>query len=191
MTDNHLVGRTFLTGVVGLAFVAGLTAQNASPPRTTAMQALTVPAARLPEGCGLQAIPANAGAWTPGGPVPSTSHPAGITANPWLGTDKRRLSELRQVVERHLVRVPDALPITREQRSAFALGWADGVAEGYVATYSEFGNTIQVQAIRFDAAPDLLFPPRVVQFEIGLIRAALSGPVGPCRKAIETYLKTL
>ena len=68
---------------------------------------------------------------------------------------------------------------------------ADGLVEGYEAIYSEFGNTIIVQAIRFVRTPEPLLPPRNVPLELGLIRAKVFGPIGPCRKAIEAYLGAL
>ncbi len=83
------------------------------------------------------------------------------------------------------------MPLARADETALLMRLADGVAEGYEAKYSEFGNEIAVRAIRFESAPEPVLPPRVVQFEMGLIRAVVTGPVGPCRRAIEAYLKTL
>jgi hypothetical protein len=186
-----------ICGLLGVAFAAATAAQ--APPRTPPfpLQTLTVPSALLPQGCALKAIPAgsrNSGTLTRGaGFVPPSLHPEGTTANPWIGADRRILSWLRQRVEaRRPPRMPDAMPFTRSEEAALMLRMADGVVEGYAATYEQAsGLEIAVQAVLFKEAPDpdLRYPAST--FDLGLVRAMVFGDGGPCAKAIAEYVRTL
>jgi hypothetical protein len=164
--------RALLASGIALTLLASIAAQDAR--QTPAMSSLTVPTARLPEGCSL-------------------AQSAGQRAapNPWMGNEPARLTEARKAVEPWSVRVPDALPMSQAAERTFTQQAVAGLVEGYKAVYLEFGNTIIVQAIRFERAPEPLLPPRDVPLELGLIRAKVSGPMGPCRKAIEAYLGLL
>jgi hypothetical protein len=196
--------------MLGLAGTAGV-AQSA-PATAVTMQGLTVPQERLPDGCSLKVIEPRRQE------VVSTSatgvrtirvvsataslQPGGmsqVTQNPWTGTDRRILAELRQRVDGHgPVRTPDGPPLTRGETSAMLLQFADGVAEGYAATYAQSeGRDLGVWAVRFATAPDPvrghdpIDPANSARvFDIGLIRAMLLGD-GPCAIAIERHLKSL
>jgi len=177
------------------------------------MQDLTVPKDRLPDGCGLKVIePSHREivATLPDGsqrvrfigPTPSMQ-PIGVIANPWIGTDRRILAGLRQDIDGYgPLRLPDAPPMTSGEASALWQRFADGVEEGYAATYAQSGvmRDIGVRAVRFAHAPDAQFDlptdkhsaaASVQVVDIGSIRASLVGNGGACQTAIATYLKSL
>jgi hypothetical protein len=203
-----------LLGLGLIVFASGLADTSAVaqsvPTRSVTLQELTVPQDRLPEGCTLKVIEPSrrevlatpaAGVQTVRF-VSSTSsmQPRGVTLNPWTGTDRRILAELRQRVDGFgPVRMPDAPPLSSSETSAMLLQFADDVAEGYAATYAQSdGREIGVWAVRFATAvpPDRSPLPlgrrsSARTFDIGLIRATLLGDNGACAAAIETHVKSL
>ena len=144
MTNLLSLGLTvFALGLASTSDVA-----QSAPIRSVTMQDLTVPKDRLPDGCSLKVIepPHQVVATSATGvrtirSAGSTSsmQPGGmsrVTLNPWTGTERRILAELRQRVDGYgAVRMPDAPPLTSKEMSAILLRFADGVAEGYAATY--------------------------------------------------------
>jgi hypothetical protein len=116
------------------------------PPKAVTMQDLTVPQDRLPNGCTLKA----------GAPDRQRlmGQPQGITVNPWIGTDRKVLGWLRRNIDGYPSRpLPDAL-ITEKEESAFRSRVADGVEEGYAATYEQrWAPDLRVQAVRFAVSP--------------------------------------
>ncbi len=205
----------WLPQAMALRFVVVLTmglntlgmAQSAPP---VTLQDLTVPKDRLPEGCALKLIePAHqeviattdTGRRTVRvtGATPSLQ-PAGVTANPWTGADRRVLAGLRQRVDGYgTPRLPDAPPLTSGEEAAMFLQFANGVEEGYAATYAQSGGRdLGVQAVRFTVATerhlDVSRTARVENtrtIDIGLIRASVYGDGGPCASAIEGYVRSL
>ncbi len=205
----------FRSAIVALAAVATgalslpAKAQDIRPPLSLA--ALTVPAERLPDGCGLKVIEPGRSeviaspergrqAVRFSGPTPSMQ-PPGVTANPWIGADRHVLAWLRQRTDGpRKMSVPDGGPLTAHEQAAFTLQYADGVEEGYAATYAQSqAPDIAVQAVRFAVPPgrplDLGMADhpnqRTARFEIGTIRVVLTSDGGPCANAIEAYLKSL
>jgi hypothetical protein len=97
---------------------------------------LTVPADRLPTGCGLSPSPSmrtgdntmRAGSWA-GLP---------ISSNPWIGTDRAIVAS---IVERAVdpPRIPDGPPPTPRESARFRLRLADDVEEAYAAVYTDDG----------------------------------------------------
>jgi hypothetical protein len=196
--------------VCGFASASGL-AQNA-PARLVAMMDLTVPQERLPAGCNMRVIEPprrEVVATSPTGVqtirfvrAASSMQPSAlrqVTQNPWTGNDRRVLAELRQRVDGYgAVRMPDGPPLTSSETSAMLLQFADGVVEGYAATYAESEERyLGVWAVRFATAPAPVRSYSPVDgrgadrtFNIGLIRATLFGD-GPCAMAIETHLRSL
>ena len=183
-------------------------AQRVPPP--VALPDLTVPPDRLPDGCGLKAIePAHQEVIGPsklGGrtirvtPATRSMQPEGVTANPWTGTDRNILASLRQRVDGYgMVRWPDAPPLTRREQSVLLQQFADGVEEGYAATYAQSGRAdVGVHAVRFTVPTPEPFtsfmksrPQNTVRLNVGLVRIAFYGDDGPCSRAIETYLTSL
>jgi hypothetical protein len=91
--------------------------------------------------------------------------------------------------------------MTSAEASATLRTFADGVEEGYAATYAQPGvMDMGVRAVRFAHAPDPQFDfptgnrrtvASVQLIDIGLIRASLIGGGGDCQAAIATYLKSL
>ena len=195
--------------VVAIAQTTSFAVAQLVPPKLT-MQALTVPNDRLPEGCSLKVIEparreviATSGlrqTWRSIPPTPSMQ-PAGVIANPWTGTDRRTLADLRQRIDGYgALRFPDAPPLTRREASELQLKFADGVEEGYAATYAQAGREdLGVWAVRLAAAPATHVgplsdrrgnpPPAVIN--IGFIRALVLGSTGGCSSAIQAHLKSL
>ena len=191
-------------GLAGTSVVAQSVA-----PRAVTMRDLTVPADRLPNGCSLKVIeparqetipaPATRQAvrFIPSGP---SLQPLGITLNPWTGTDRRILAALRQRVDGYWrVRLPDAPPLTSSEVSAMLLQFAQGVEEGYAATYTLEGRDLGVWAVRFAMPQDRPLDfhedggrgQNVRVIDIGAIRAVLFGDGVGCATAVETHLKSL
>jgi hypothetical protein len=198
--------------MLGLAGMSG-SAQSA-PPKSVTMQDLTVPKDRLPAGCSLKVIEPRrtqvlSASRAPGvvtttaqvNPPTPSMQPARITANPWMGTDRHVLAELRRGVDGHgALRLPDAPPLTNSEAAVMVLQSADGVEEGYAATYAQSGNRdIGVWAVKFAQTPEMRldFPGDTHSLRTatiittGSIRAALFGDGGACSAAIETYLRSL
>jgi hypothetical protein len=195
--------------LLGLASVSGM-AQSA-PPRSVTLQDLTVPKDRLPDGCGLKVVEPG---WqsvsvTPAqnsqgvhaiGPITPWMQPQGVTVNPWTGTNRPILVELRRSIDGpHEFPVLDAPPLTPGEASSMWAQFANGVQEGYAATYAQTGGRdLGVWAVKFAQTPErhLDFPgdkhssPATTVLTMGLIRAALFGDGGACSLAIETYLKS-
>jgi hypothetical protein len=103
-----------------------------------ALQALTVPEGRLPPDCRLKESDARGAA------------PEPFSSNPWIGSDRRALAMIRNTVE-GIPPVPDGPPLDRRLATQYALSSADGVAEGYRATYAgPEGFETDVFAVKFE-----------------------------------------
>jgi hypothetical protein len=190
--------------LMGAVSISG-TAQGVLP-KPIATQDLTVPKDRLPNGCILKTIQppgliptSESGRQTihVTGPTPSLQ-PPGVTTNPWIGTDRRTLAWLRQRVDGYgSLRLPDGPPLSASEAAAMSARFADGVDQGYAATYVQSTpRDLAVHAVRFAAAPEKpldLSRDRTYTLilDIGLIRVGLLGDNGPCSTAIETYLRSL
>jgi hypothetical protein len=204
--------RASLMALIVLLLSLGV-AQSA-PSKSVTMQDLTVPQDRLPDGCSLRLIEPGwqAVSVTPAqssrgiqfvGTITAWIRPQGVTVNPWTGTDRRILAELRRGVDGYdALPIPDAPPLTPSEASSMFAQFANGVQEGYAATYAQSGSRdLAVWAVRFGPAPaperrlDLPGGRRSSQnisvVDIGSIRVALFGDASVCSTAIGTYLKSL
>jgi hypothetical protein len=196
--------------VLALAGMSGV-AQSV-PPRSVTMQDLTIPTDRLPDGCHLKVIEPGrqAGSVSPAqssqgfhaiDPITPWMQPQGVTVNPWTGTNRRILTELRRSIDGYdELPVLDAPPLTPSEASSMFAQSANGVEEGYAVTYAQTGGRdLGVWAVKFVQAPEmhLDFPgdthntKNSVVVTIGSIRARLFVDGGACSIAIETYLKSL
>jgi hypothetical protein len=177
--------------------------------RPVTMQELTAPKDLLPAGCALKALEPvrQSTSPVPGTRVPignalNLLQPPGVTTNPWTGSNRRVLATIRSRIAGYgPLRMPDAPPLTMSEQSALTLHYADGVDEGYAATYAQVGaREIAVWAVRFAVTPDSNLRENArdranlqnaVRIEIGSIWAVLYGDRGPCSRAVATYLESL
>ena len=165
-------------------------ASQNTPAKAVAMQDLTVPENQLPTGCRLKVIDSS----RRGPIIRMSAQPFSIAGNPWTGTDRRILATLRQHLDGYgMVRLPDGPPLTNSEASAMLLKFADGVEEGYVATYTQTDSRdLSVWAVRFTPGErDRHSSQTVRAIDIGPIRAALVGDASACSTAVETHLRSL
>ena len=174
--------------LAAVLFNGAATAGQHAPARAVTISELTVPQARLSEGCGLSpAASVVDGNRVQGGlwanlPIPT---------NPWTGTDRRTIASLRQTMGG--VPIADA-PLTAQDASRYTLRLAEGVEEGYAAVYAQSAtDQIVVRAFRYDSArPALDAPmPAAIRVDVGPLVAFISGNAGPCFRAVEAYLRSL
>jgi hypothetical protein len=170
---------------------------------------LTVPADRLPDGCQLKSmVPepleplsarANRSAIRVMRPA-ALSQPPGIDVNPWIGIDRSALAWLRRQVDGHQLRLPDAPPLSVREQAALNERFADGIDEGYAATYrQESAPDLGVHAVRYGAGVEprtILSEPvrgRIIRLDLAAVRmrVVLYGDAGRCSRAIEAYLRAL
>ena len=206
---RHKTLRLVIPVTVALASALGFA--QGQPARAVTIQELTVPTDRLPDGCTLkfieparQEVIAKAGARETFRMIPATPslQPSSAVSNPWTGTDRRILADLRQRIDGHgAIRFPDAPPLSRTETSAIHLKFADGVEEGYAATYEQANRgDLGVWAVRFTSVTEQNRQPlsawrngpNALVLDIGLIRVAQFGPSGGgCALAIQAHLKAL
>jgi hypothetical protein len=207
--------RTLALMAIAVASCAGcraLPVQGAasSTTRDIALSQLTVPANRLTDGCGLETVATTDG-HSRTDVVRPWLHPSDVVTNPWIGTDVRVVSWLRSHVDPPIAfSPPDGPPVTMHEDTELRMGLADGIAEAYVATYSEpQSDDFSVQAVRFAAnakrfsdpvtsslgaqrhVPGSLEARRQMTVDIGLVRAVLYGNSTPCSRAVGSYLTSL
>ena len=150
---------------------------------------LTVPAERLPTGCGLSPSPSirmRAGLWA-GLP---------ISSNPWTGTDRGIVAS---IVERVIdpPRIPDGPPPTNSELARFRLRLADDVEEAYAAVYTDGGpSLISVNAVRYVDAAELTslrnsgrMRPGSFRLMAGRTLLTVSGDDGPCLQGVSAHVK--
>src|SRR5437867_1306584 len=93
---------------MSVALAAG--ASQTAPPRVLSMRDLTLPAERLPVGCALSSAPSvhldgnrvRYGLWS------------GFPANPWIGTDRRLMASIRELVDGPAT-IPDGPPLDAKE----------------------------------------------------------------------------
>lgn len=168
-------------------------AARATGPRVVTMPDLTVPRARLPDGCVLS--PAHRDVNTMRG-APWAGLP--IPTNPWTGTDRRTAALIRDRMEGP-ARAPDGPPLDARERSQFQLHLADAVEEAYAAIYMQAERErVVVYALRFAAGQRPLArqsgarggDPKVVRVSMGSTVAVVSGDGGACFQAVAAYVKS-
>jgi hypothetical protein len=123
---------------VGLAAALPIQANTQSAP---SLSALTVPAERLPTDCRLEPVMYDAA-----GATSFVMNP-GVRTNPWISTERRYASSVRQVVD------GQAGPTYGLTGPALRERLADDVAEAYRARYlAPEGRAVEVYAVRFHDA---------------------------------------
>ena len=168
--------------------------------KMTGLNALTVPEDRLPEGCRLK-LPPPAPAGGRGSRVVSAQPPP-FSANPWLGTDRRPVATIRQILEGP-PRVPDGPPLDQRQAARYFLRFADGIVDAYRATYQWSDESdVDVYAVRFEGEDLVRELPRerassrggvtsrvVIGPAVALVSAR--GGVNRCFEAVRAYIQSL
>jgi hypothetical protein len=183
--------------VLAMSVAITVGASQAAQPRVVTLRDLTLPAERLPGGCALSPAPSvhldgsrvRSGLW------------AEFPTNPWIGTDRRLMASIREMVDGP-VAVPDGPPLGAKELSRYLVQLADGVEEAYGAVYMQSdANLISVRAIRFAPgekpwasahSSDTRVPrnPGMIRVAIGPIVAIVTGD-GECFQAVGAYLKSL
>ena len=188
--------------VIDLAAVASIVMMSATAPieivgahaqGTFALADLTVPADRLPDGCGLSPSPSirigdsqvRGGLWA-GLP---------ITRNPWIGTDRAIIASIHERVI-DPPPIPDGPPPTKNELARFRLRLADGVEEAYVAVYAGGGpSLVTVNALRYADASQLPSSPGSGRLRPGALRftgrtaLAVSGDDDACLQAVVAHVR--
>lgn len=193
-----------LLGVVATSGAEAGQAQSGAGAAVT-MSQLTPALAALPAGCVLKSLapvpqPAKRGEQPRIFYPVASMQPPGAKTNPWVGTDELSLAWLRLRVDgTPEYRMPDAPLMDRVDELEVMRQLAEGIVEGYAATYAQsHAPDIGVQAVRF--APGISAMPLVFDrtsrpgdryFDLGTLRIGLIGDNGACAKAIETHLRGL
>lgn len=167
------------------------------------LNALTLPSEALPSGCALQqpAPRPESGSSAEGTVVRSEEWPS-FSTNPWLGTDRKLVAEVRKAID-GTPRLPDGPPLGPRDAAAFLLKLADNVVEAYRAAYvTADGSQVAVWAVRFNdkalATPEPLWgtmnPPR--GFRNRLVRGATVVLVtarspNACARAVDAHIRSL
>ena len=92
--------------------------------------------------------------------------------------------------------LPDAI-FTQPEESALKSKLADGVEEGYAASYEQlWASHLQVKAVRFSVTPERRpdlsgLNAKAVRIEIGSTWILFAPDRGACSAAIEAHLKSL
>lgn len=194
----------FRASLVAIAIVPVLATTQPAKARDVMLQTLTVPPERLPSGCRLSAddgfddrgVPPHGGSRI----FVRNSLPAvlfGVTMNPWIGTDRPIVARIRERMESP-PDVPDAAPLSPGSAARYLLRWAEGVEEGYAASYvhPEAKDTL-VLALRFAATerqrphPNPAHDERISHIVIGRTVAFVYGDGSPCFRTVEAHLKSL
>ena len=175
-----------------LAFALLIPREGLAQQNTLALpfDALTVPAARLPQGCSL---PASASASMDGGKFRMGLW-AGlpIASNPWRGTDSFVAAAIRERMIGNAL-VPDGPPPSRQEIATAKLQLADDVEEAYAAVYAdEQFRLIAVYATtrKVTAPPpvaDKTRPRGGMRLTVGRTEIAVLGD-GACLDAIQVHL---
>ena len=184
--------------LVAVATVLGGEAQS-----EPTLKALTVPGETLPRGCALKKpAPRPAPGARGEGTIIRSMEWFPYPTNPWSGTDRRLVAEVRQVID-GTPRLPDGPPLEPAAARAFLSKLADNVVEAYRAVYvSADGSQVDVWAARFnddrlaqpEPLPGTMNPPR--RFRSRLVRGAtvvlVSAPSSnACVRAVDGYIRSL
>ena len=168
-----------------------------------ALNALTVPGEALPSECALKqpAVRPLPSGRAEGTTIRSVEWPP-FPTNPWSGTDRKLVTEIRQVIDGS-PRLPDGPPLDRADAAAFLLKLADNVLEAYRAAYvSADGSTVDVWALRFDddslanseRLPGTMSPPRGFRSRVarGATVVLVTAPSSnECVLAVDGYIRSL
>ena len=190
---------------VGMAVVSAQSAPELS--------ALTIPAANLPEGCGLTPLPPEPSPRPPivlpDGTVivrSSTSHGTGrFPSNPWFGTEYEYIAQIRASFE-GVPQMPDGPPLDRADASRLKARLAGDITDAYHASYDTTSDgPVLIQAVRYaDAkwAPPTSWMRTLIgarRNSIESVRIVRGHAVilitghaqGQCFKAVRNYIESL
>jgi hypothetical protein len=179
--------------VLGSRIVAG---QGGAQTRDV-FPALTVPAARLPEGCRLTPPDEK----PPSDPASSFFRTLRFPANPWVGRDHQRVALIRRSIDGPAV-LPDGPPLSPAESAALSATWSDHVVDAYHASYSMGDAVTVVLGVRFDdetrATPEApggkrsLVRAASTRVVIGSTVAVVHSPGrNPCYDAVAAYVRAL
>lgn len=161
-----------------------LASVGASAQAPFALASLTVPAEKLPTGCGIQSPIITRQAPVVNGPA--------FPTNPWQGTGYRELLSLQGSIGGG-VKMPDAPPPTRRELAAMQERMLADVVEGYRATYfHENATAATVVALRFKEGSNLP-GSSLNRFIFGstVVAAVRVAAKGACADAVESHLRSL
>ena len=191
----------FARGVAALAISIGAAgASSGQEPAPRTLHALTVPEARLPEGCGFGPKPT---ALREVDPVSGRVHISlgGDNGWPFVTTSPAQMAAIRHRIDPVSVRLPDAPPDAAEAARLRAR-WVEHVIDAYRASYlTRDGERVEVAAIRFDDASRV---SRAAAWEVPqpsaayrrIVRGAIVAVISartrtPCFDAIDAHIRSL
>jgi hypothetical protein len=174
--------------VIPIAAFAALTTLSAASDALK-LQDLTVANTKLPNGCALATAPRG----------------LATQSNPWLGTNRNVLAQIREHMYGPLPLGPDGPPLNRRSANAFVRHSVDDVSEGYAAFYQGTGDEgVAVYALTFadtDSLNDPSVTPapypkankdRVVSWlTLGQTRILIVGNPGQCADVIQANVRSL
>jgi hypothetical protein len=169
-----------------------------------ALATLNVPDSNLPDDCRLRPVVPPTQTVGRGGTVTvvgmwGSYYP--FPSNPWLGSERRLLIELRKGIDGGPP-VPDGPPLSNSEMKGWESRWVEHVVEGYRALYdSETNLAADVLAIRFDDA-GLATPASSGSFTrasrandrfvLGDLAVRVVGNAkSACFQAVESYIRAL
>ena len=194
---NAFIGAMSVAVVLTMSVAVTVSESQPAPPHIVSVRDLTVPAERLPIACTLSPAPS---VQLDGGRVRSGLR-AGFPTNPWIGTDRRLVASIRELVDGPAA-VPDGPPLDAKQLSRYLGQLADGVEEAYGAVYMQSdAELITVRAVKFapgEKPPTTRYAsdrrvagtPALIRVAIGPIVAIVTGD-GDCFQAVGAYLQSL
>jgi len=164
------------------------------------LQALTVPAWKLPQDCALS---------PPSVLTTDNGRPANwaglkIPTNPWNGSNKPLLATIRERMG-GTAQPPDGPPLTARQAASYRLHLADGIEEGYVAVYAptqdpQSSRLVVVYALRFSegaqpsdssATTETTSSSQIARMWVGRTLVVVHSHNEPCFRAIGSHLQSL
>jgi hypothetical protein len=198
MTGSNIGATRFLAAFLLVGGVVGGEAQSGPT-----LNALTVPDEALPSDCALrQPAPRPVPSLRAEGTVIRSVEWSPFPTNPWSGTDRKLVTEVRQAID-GTPRLPDGPPLEPADAAVFLLKLADNVVEAYRAAYvSADGSEVGVWAVRFNddtlAKPERLsgtmnpprgFRSRLVQGATVVLVTAPSS--NECVRAVDGYIRSV
>lgn len=192
--------RACAAGALGLTAIWSVATGIAQEPSVRTLHALTVPAARLPDGCRPPQPPEGRRIVDPVRRTLTVSM-GGNSGLPGVTTDRAAVAAIRARID-PAPRLPDAPP-DRAESVRISQRWVEHVIDGYRASYvMEDESHVDVFAIRFDDAARVLpsltggnfsRAPRVASRIVrGPIVAVVSATARtPCFEAVDGYIRSL
>ena len=163
---------------------------------------LAVPASALPSGCALQPPAPSVAPTSFGMSAVDIMRWSLFPTNPWSGSERKTVAEVRKAIDSTPRVVPDGPPPDARSAAAFELRWADNILEAYRAVYSSNGSEVQVLAVMFN--DEKLVTPEPLSETVGrrpgatsrIVRGAtvirVSAPTPTeCFRAIRAYMESL